>query len=956
LRDDGAIVYLNGVEVFRNNMPGGPINYQTLASSPAEEPSQFHVANINGAPLVTGLNVIAVEVHQNALLSTDISFDLALIGNGAVPPVDPTIVSVIASDPQGAEPSAIAAIDPGQFTIRRAGNLDLAIPVYFILTGSASNGVDYTFISNSIVIPPGSTQAVINVAPLMDNLIEGTESVILTLQHPPCIDLFPRPRECYLLGSQAQAAVSILDRTPGTNRPPVAFWLTPPNGSVFTQGMQILLRASAFDQDGSVSRVEFRSGGTLLGSALSGGATNFSFMWSNPPVGAHTLRAVAVDNLNARGTSAPVTITVYGQPIQTNRELHVVGIYSGLYQGDSSRNHERGDATVVVDRPGAAVTLYLSAYEPVLWSVVVSPGTILERVFLAGYYQQDITGLPGGTQLIRTSQYDYIGYDLNCASFYLSVPTINSYTGMEISSFQGGYVAVAPFVINSVQNDPRLRSDFPQPDQGTVVPLTFRLAFHDRGSGDGSVRFVDYTQFGPLYAVNGGDVLPGMRVFADPAGRYYYGAESHEAWRIDTVANTSSEMTLPAGLPEFSWAWSGAYDRTRGRFLVVSFGGEGYLYSYTPSNQQWSVVRSMDNLDLSAIGYHEATDELFGLSMMFSECDRPRLYRMDPNGNVLDSTPLPIIPFGRYGVRAEIVSVDDYIVILMESRGSWNEPIDGRIYVYDPRTGSLNLTGRIAPTVDTDRDGVPNDRDRCPNTPAGNSVDANGCSADQRDADGDGVPDGRDSCPNTPAGQPVDGNGCSASQRDSDNDGVPDNRDLCPNTPSGQPVGTNGCPIVIGDSDNDGVPNDRDQCPNTPAGTVVNEHGCSIAQLCPCSGPWRNHNEYVLCVQATAQQFVDAGLITIAQRDAAVAAAQASNCGYRNPRLIVPAQRTEQVQTNGCRLLLEGDGPVTCVIERSPDLLNWTPISTNTLNGATIELTDREACNAPRRFYRMRIP
>lgn len=88
------------------------------------------------------------------------------------------------------------------------------------------------------------------------------------------------------------------------------------------------------------------------------------------------------------------------------------------------------------------------------------------------------------------------------------------------------------------------------------------------------------------------------------------------------------------------------------------------------------------------------------------------------------------------------------------------------------------------------------------------------------DGDGDGVPDDRDQCPDTPAGVAVDANGCPL---DSDGDGVPDYKDECPGTPAGVEVDASGCPL---DSDGDGVPDYMDQCPNTPAGAEVNALGC----------------------------------------------------------------------------------------------------------------------------------
>ena len=78
LRDDGAVVWLNGSEVFRSNMPTGTVTHTTLASSsalPLDETTTFYATNANPALLRVGLNLLAVEVHQNAVTSSDLSFD-----------------------------------------------------------------------------------------------------------------------------------------------------------------------------------------------------------------------------------------------------------------------------------------------------------------------------------------------------------------------------------------------------------------------------------------------------------------------------------------------------------------------------------------------------------------------------------------------------------------------------------------------------------------------------------------------------------------------------------------------------------------------------------------------------------------------------------------------------------------------------------------------------------------
>ncbi|NQV51380.1 MAG: CotH kinase family protein [Candidatus Marinimicrobia bacterium] len=81
-RDDGAVVYLNGNEQFRSNMPAGDIFYNSPASSAvsSNDESAFFNFNVNPADLRSGENLIAVEIHQVSGSSSDVSFDLELIG------------------------------------------------------------------------------------------------------------------------------------------------------------------------------------------------------------------------------------------------------------------------------------------------------------------------------------------------------------------------------------------------------------------------------------------------------------------------------------------------------------------------------------------------------------------------------------------------------------------------------------------------------------------------------------------------------------------------------------------------------------------------------------------------------------------------------------------------------------------------------------------------------------
>jgi hypothetical protein len=81
-RDDGAIVYLNGVELLRDNLPSGKITDQTLATMAISgtEESAWRTYIVPASALVSGNNVVAAEVHQSAPNSSDLGFDLRLLG------------------------------------------------------------------------------------------------------------------------------------------------------------------------------------------------------------------------------------------------------------------------------------------------------------------------------------------------------------------------------------------------------------------------------------------------------------------------------------------------------------------------------------------------------------------------------------------------------------------------------------------------------------------------------------------------------------------------------------------------------------------------------------------------------------------------------------------------------------------------------------------------------------
>ena len=96
LRDDGAAIYLNGIEILRDNMPTGVLSYTNFASAGASSVEQTNyltrIVTATNA-LHRGTNVLAVEIHQINASSTDLYFDMSITAN-----VDPVQAATCFAD------------------------------------------------------------------------------------------------------------------------------------------------------------------------------------------------------------------------------------------------------------------------------------------------------------------------------------------------------------------------------------------------------------------------------------------------------------------------------------------------------------------------------------------------------------------------------------------------------------------------------------------------------------------------------------------------------------------------------------------------------------------------------------------------------------------------------------------------------------------------------------------
>jgi hypothetical protein len=243
----------------------------------------------------------------------------------------PPILTIYATDPLASEPGVLTIIDPGVFTIYRSGNTNTTLLAQYAVSGSASNGVDYSALTNAVVIPAGQVSANVVINPLLDNWSESTETVMLRLLDPPCRITVPRPPECYEVGlpdSENRDIVFIADNhlpPPATNHLPTVHIFTPANGASFVAPASLFMAAHAQDLDGylTIQFVEFFAGSNSLGIRTNYPTLDpigpFKLHWTNVPPGEYVLTAKAVDEKGAIGVSPPVNIRIIGtNPPPTN--------------------------------------------------------------------------------------------------------------------------------------------------------------------------------------------------------------------------------------------------------------------------------------------------------------------------------------------------------------------------------------------------------------------------------------------------------------------------------------------------------------------------------------------------------------------------------------------------------------------------------------------------------------
>jgi hypothetical protein len=197
--------------------------------------------------------------------------------------------------------NALTAASPMANVFANAGQ-----NVTFTTTGSGSGTLTYVWKKNGTVIPGATNNS------LTLTNISSTNAATYTVEVTGTCN------------TAVQSATLTL------NQPPTVSIISPTNGAVFFAPATFTLAANAQDVDGVVTNLEFYQALTNKFGETTNSAPGLIIL-TNLPVGTYTFTAAATDNMGARGTSAPVTITVVAElPLTVISAIHL-DLQTGLF-------------------------------------------------------------------------------------------------------------------------------------------------------------------------------------------------------------------------------------------------------------------------------------------------------------------------------------------------------------------------------------------------------------------------------------------------------------------------------------------------------------------------------------------------------------------------------------------------------------------------------------------------
>jgi hypothetical protein len=310
----------------------------TLTFAVGESVKTISIPIIDDTDIESTLETLNITLSNpiGCVLNANSTHTLSIADN------DLPVVSIVAN-----QPNATEAGTAGQFTVSRIGLTTSALTVTVSRSGTATSGSDFTALPTTVTIPIGATDVVVNVTPLQDTLVEGPETVILSLV----------ASASYALSASSSATVTIADddrSTVSITATDAVASETPGNTGTFT-----------------VTRTAPTTGALSVSLTISGTATN----------GTDYTTISSTVSFAANESSKTITVTPVNDAISEGDETVIVSLATGTY--DIGANSfatvtildNDYPPTVFIDGPSYQGTLVASGNGIIVSATVADDGT-----------------------------------------------------------------------------------------------------------------------------------------------------------------------------------------------------------------------------------------------------------------------------------------------------------------------------------------------------------------------------------------------------------------------------------------------------------------------------------------------------------------------------------------------------------------------------------------------------
>lgn len=408
----------------------------------------------------------------------------------------------------------------------------------------------------------------------------------------------------------------------------------------------------------------------------------------------------------------------YPIPSKKVTEIHAVGVYQGNVRSPEGKHHPLlahvpGTATANIDYQGNPITLLLTAYEPVDWTVNVAKGTTVSKIILSGYHDQTIKELNGSTikpEVVKveknTFTYD-LSYDFGYGDYLKLSNGMKKQNGAELTSLIGDYSSKINFDVSPMNKNWRAQHvswrmkdfyDEVMKEQKKQLIAKLRRTKIEGVSIRGNFlkmnRLVgNVSPYAPKDAKLSKLEFPANAAVLDKSSGTWWMVDSHSIANIKEGKSGINYVNVPIYMASPSWISGIAFDTKRSEVNVIT--ARGSLYKFNTKAKNWKLLRSSgihvpNSGDVKALSYSQKEDSLFCL-LYGVDNTAYSIGRINSNDEFRDFKLLTPITASQHA-KFQLMVEEEHFTVLATDEHNESMGLTTTAYVFDKETGRLVLS------------------------------------------------------------------------------------------------------------------------------------------------------------------------------------------------------------------------------------------------------------------------